>query len=230
VRPVLIAVGPFASLRASQAAAAIERGLEAEGFVADLCPASDGGPGTLETLLVALGGEALRGGFALIEDGATAVVDAFEDPARTTEALMAAGAAGAGSIVLAARGRPRPDLAKLGLDGAKLIVLDDPSVAGAVSGAPFVLDALEFDTRMLAARAVITGGAALRPRDLRGTLISEAATRARQSGVPCAAIVGRNDVDAFGARILDLELVAQAGSAKAIERAAQALAPHLPSS
>jgi glycerate kinase len=109
-------------------------------------------------------------------------------------------------------------------------VLGDPSVAGAVSGAPFVLDALEFDTRMLAARAVITGGAALRPRDLRGTLISEAATRARQSGVPCAAIVGRNEVDAFGARILDLEVVAQAGSARTIEHAAQALAPHLPSS
>jgi glycerate 2-kinase len=208
VRPVLIAVGPFASLRATQAAAAIERGLESEGFLADLCPAADGGPGTLETLLVALGGEALRGGFALIEDGQTAI-------AETPAALDAALASEASVILCAGAARDAPST---------------PDRRVVVPDVRFILDALDFDARMLAARAVITGGAALGPHGLRGTLISEIATRARQSGVPCFAIVGRNEVDAFGARLLDLEVVAQAGSARTIERAAHALAPHLPSS
>ena len=208
MRPVLIAVGPFASLRASQAAAAIERGLEAEGFLADLCPAADGGPGTLETLLVALGGEAVRGGFALVEDGHTAI-------AETPAALAAALDSGASVVVYAGPPADAPPS-----KDRRVLVPD----------ARFVLDALDFNARMLAARAVITGGAALRPHGLRGTLISEVATRARQSGVPCFAIVGRNEVDAFGARLLDFEVIVQAGSAKTIERAAQALAPHLPSS
>jgi glycerate 2-kinase len=208
VRPVLIAVGPFASLRASQAVAAIARGIEAEGFQADLCAASDGGPGTLEALLLGLGGEAVTGGFALVEDGQTAI-------AETPEALDAALRTDASVVVYsgpAGEAAPAED---------RRIVRPD---------AAFVLDALDFNTRMRAARAVVVGGASLEPADLRGTLISEAATRARQSGVPCFAIAGRVGIDAFGARMLDLEVVAQAGSVKTIERAAQALAPHLPSS
>jgi glycerate 2-kinase len=208
VRPVLIAVGPFASLRASQAAAAIARGLDSEGVPADLCAASDGGPGTLEALLLGLGGEARRGGYALVDDGAIAI-------AETQAALQAALGSEASAIVVAGAARDA-----------------QPSGDGRirVPDARFVLDALDYDVRMRASRAVITGGATLGPGDLRGTLISEAATRARQSGVPCFAIAGRVGIDAFGQRMLDLEVVAQAASAKTIERAAQALAPHLPSS
>jgi glycerate kinase len=207
VRPVLIAVGPFASLRASQAAAAIARGLESCGLQADLCAASDGGPGTLEALLLGLGGEARREGYALVDDGGTAI-------AETPDALRAA--LGSDASLIVAAGAARATRSK----DRRVLVPD----------ARFVLDALDYDARMRAARAVITGGATLTAADLRGTLISEAATRARQSGVPCVAIAGRVEIDAFGQRLLDLEVVAQAASANTIERAAQALAPHLPSS
>src|SRR3954468_6869275 len=51
-------------------------------------------------------------------------------------------------------------------------------------GAPFVLDALDFDTRMRASRAVVTGEGKLDEQTLQGKLVGEIGTRARQSGVP----------------------------------------------
>jgi glycerate kinase len=232
MRPVLIAPGAFADLRASQVAAAIGRGLERAGFEIDLCPATGGGPGTLETLLVALGGEAVAGGFALVEGGATAIVDATPDPVATAAALAAALDGGASTLVLAADGVDvaRDDVASAlgelgGLGNATLLVLGDDA-----PGAPFVLDALGYDERMRAARAVIVGAGTIARSDLRGTLIAEAATRARQSGVPCFAIAGHSDLDRFDSRMLDIEVIETATTLKQIERAAQALAPHLPSS
>ena len=59
-----------------------------------------------------------------------------------------------------------------------------------VPGAAFVLDLLDFDLRMHAARAVVTGEGRLDEQSLAGKAVSEVATRARQSGVPCHAIVG----------------------------------------
>ena len=56
-----------------------------------------------------------------------------------------------------------------------------------VPGASFVLDAAEFDRRMLEARAVVTGEGKLDEQSLAGKLVSEIATRTRQSGVPCCA-------------------------------------------
>ena len=67
-----------------------------------------------------------------------------------------------------------------------------------VPGASFVLDALDFDARMRAARAVITGEGRLDEQSLAGKAVSEIATRARQAGVPCHAIVGTRELDAFG--------------------------------
>ena len=52
----------------------------------------------------------------------------------------------------------------------------------------------------------------------------EVATRARQSGVPCYAIVGEDALDAFDKRILDLDVVLEAASAGELERAGAALA------
>jgi glycerate 2-kinase len=207
MRPVLIAPGAFGDLRASQVAAAIGRGLERCGFSVDLCPASDGGPGTLETLLVALGGEALADGFALVEDGHTAIAE--------TPAALRAALAGEAPVVVYA-----------GEDGDGGGGGGDPRVLRA--SAPFVLDALGFDARMRAARAVITGAGVIGARDLRGTLIAEVATRARQSGVPCFAITGVNELDLFGARVLDLQAIEVAGTLAEIERAAVALAELLP--
>ena len=60
-------------------------------------------------------------------------------------------------------------------------------------GAPFVLDALGFDELMRAAAFVVTGEGSLDSQSLQGKIVGEVATRARQGGVACHAIVGRTD-------------------------------------
>lgn len=79
-----------------------------------------------------------------------------------------------------------------------------------VAGAPFVLNAIGFDARMLASRAVVTGEGRLDRQSLVGKVVSEVATRARQSGVPCHAVVGSNALERFDTRILDLQLILEA--------------------
>jgi glycerate kinase len=96
------------------------------------------------------------------------------------------------------------------------------------SGAGFVLEATGFSPRMLAARAVITGEGALDRQTLLGKAVGEVATRARQAGVPCHAIVGRMEMTEFDARILDFESVHQAGSAAEISRVSAGLFARLP--
>ena len=93
-----------------------------------------------------------------------------------------------------------------------------------VPGAQFVLDAVDFDRRMRAARAVVTGEGKLDQQSLAGKGVSEVSTRARQSGVPCHAIVGTRELDAFGVRVLDLQAVLEAGTPAAIRTAARRLA------
>src|SRR4051812_17888619 len=132
---VLVAPDSFkGTLRASQVAAAIGRGLESAGMGADLCPVADGGEGTLEALVTALGGETagatvhdsfgreIQGGFALVEDGGTAIVEAAEasglhhgtDPWNasthgTGELICAAAEAGAAVILLGVGGTATTD-------------------------------------------------------------------------------------------------------------------------
>lgn len=145
-------------------AAALGRGLEAGGIEPpDLCPVADGGEGTMEVLLTALGGETagatvsdplgrpVRAGYALVEDGATAIVevaqasglgllapgerDAEAASTRGTGELVAAAiAAGAEVVVVAAGGSATTDggagaIAAIeeagGLRGATLVVLCD---------------------------------------------------------------------------------------------------------
>ncbi len=91
-------------------------------------------------------------------------------------------------------------------------------------GAAFLLDAIGFDVRLRAARAVVTGEGRLDDQSLAGKLVSEVATRARQSGVPCHAVVGSNDLDSFGARILDLQTVSEAGTLEQLEATGRRLA------
>lgn len=93
-----------------------------------------------------------------------------------------------------------------------------------VPGAAFGLDLLGFDSRMRASRAVVTGEGRLDLQSLAGKAVSEVATRARQAGVPCHAIVGKRDLDAFGARILDLQAVLEAGTLRQLEAAGRRLA------
>ncbi len=92
-----------------------------------------------------------------------------------------------------------------------------------LAGAPFVLDAVDFDRRMLASRAVVVGEGRLDVTSLEGKVVTEIATRARQRGVPAHAIVGRRELDRFDARILDLQEILEAGDEPAIEEAGAAL-------
>ncbi len=165
---VLVAPDAFkGTFSAARVAAAIGRGLEGAGVAADLCPVADGGEGTLAVLLGALGG-ATRGarahdplghpraaGFALLEDGGTALVEVAEasglglvgapTPATawaassrgTGELIAAAVAEGATVVLVAAGGSATTDggagaLAAIeaagGLRGARLVVLCDVTV------------------------------------------------------------------------------------------------------
>jgi glycerate 2-kinase len=90
-------------------------------------------------------------------------------------------------------------------------------------GAPWILDALGFDERMRAARAVVTGEGKLDEQTLEGKLVGEIGTRTRQAGVPLHAIVGTDALDAFGKRIIDLQVVQEATDLAAIEAAGEQL-------
>ncbi|MCW3016552.1 MAG: hypothetical protein JWO02_3644 [Solirubrobacterales bacterium] len=91
------------------------------------------------------------------------------------------------------------------------------------AGAPFVLDAVGYDARMRRAQAVILGEGRLDDQTLRGKILGEAATRARQAGVPCHAIVGQDALEPFGKRIIDVQMVLEAHTLEAIEQQARAL-------
>jgi glycerate 2-kinase len=321
--PVLVAPDSFkGTLRAAQVAAAIAEGLERAGLVPpDRCPVADGGEGTLEILLTALGGETAgapatdplgrpiaTAGFALIEDGGTAIVevaeasglhlvapgerDAYNSSSRGTgELIVAAAAAGAEVILVAAGGSATSDggagaleaIADAGgLGTARLVVLCDvrtpfeqaPAVFGPQKGADaktvkrleqrlqqqaarlpkdprgvpmtgaagglagglwathdahlergaaFVLEAINFNERMRAARAVVVGEGKLDATTLEGKIAGEIATRARQAGVPCHAIVGTNAIDRFSARILDLQVIQEAGTQQQLQQAGEHL-------
>ena len=324
--PVLVAPDSFkGTLRAAQVAACVGAGLERAGLTPpDLCPVADGGEGTLEVLLTALGGEtagavatdplgrSIKAGFALIEDGGTAIVEVAEasglgrvapderDPVAATsrgtgELIVAAAAAGAEVVLVAAGGSATTDggagaIEAIeeagGLQGVALVVLSDvrtpferaatvfgpqkgadaravkalderlrklaatlpkdprgvpmTGAAGGLAGglwarygaqlepgAAFVLTALGFDARMRAARAVIVGEGRLDATTLQGKIAGEIATRARQAGVPCHAIVGENGIDGFSARILDLQVILEATTREALQQAGEELGRRL---
>lgn len=319
-KTVLVAPDSFkGTLSALEVAQAVGDGLRVAGHAVQLCPVADGGEGTLEVLVAALGGELrsasvsdplgrpIEAAFGLCQVGRSLVavvetaaasglglVTARErDPVAastygTGELVMAALAAGADEVYLGVGGSATTDggagaLRAIadggGLGGAKLIVLCDvrtpfedaarvfgpqkgagpdevrrltarlgrlargwprdprgvplTGAAGGLSGglwagldahlvpgAAFVLDRLDFDRRMRAARAVVTGEGRLDEQSLAGKALSEVATRARQSGVPCHAIVGRRELNSFGIRILDLQAVVEAGTLEDIRAAA----------
>ena len=322
---VLVAPDAFkGTFAADEVAAAVGRGLEAVGMPVDLCPIADGGEGTLEVLVAALGAELCQTGvhdpldrpidaqFGLIarrRGGATAIVEAARASglglvapreraplAATTrgtgELIVAAIAAGAESILVGVGGTATTDggrgaiqeiLAAGGLGSASVTVLCDVQTrfesaarvfgpqkgadpaqvrrltarlhaiarrlprdprgipmggaAGGLAGglwaafgaelrpgAIAVLETLDFDQRLRAARAVVAGEGRLDRQSLAGKALSEVATRARQTGVPCHAIVGSNELDAFERRILDLQVVLEASTLKELERAGRELA------
>ena len=91
-------------------------------------------------------------------------------------------------------------------------------------GAPFVLGAVGFEAHMREARFVVTGEGAIDRQTLQGKAAGEVATTCRQSGVACHAVVGRNGLQPFETRILDLETVTEATTLAELEGAGRALA------
>jgi hypothetical protein len=87
-----------------------------------------------------------------------------------------------------------------------------------------LLAELDLDTRMRRARAVVLAEPHMDERTLRGSVTFEIATRARQGGVPAYAVTGKNALAPFDARILDLQLILEANSERALTSAGRKLA------
>ena len=109
-------------------------------------------------------------------------------------------------------GQPEPDPCPLPWPGA------------ASEDARALLDALDFDARMRRARAVVIGAERLEEGTLAGSVTFEIATRARQSGVPAYAVTAEDELAAFDARILDLQVILRASSQRALVLAGGKLA------
>jgi glycerate 2-kinase len=92
-----------------------------------------------------------------------------------------------------------------------------------VAGAPYVLDTIGFDALMRGSAFVVTGEGALDDQTLQGKIVGEVATRCRQGGVTCHAIVGRNNLDPFGERVIDLASVTEATTLDELKHAGAGL-------
>jgi glycerate kinase len=93
-----------------------------------------------------------------------------------------------------------------------------------VAGAPYVLDAIGFDAAMRASRFVVTGEGRLDEQSLMGKVVGEVATRCRQAGVACHAVVGEEALDPFRERLIDLSTVTEAGTLRRLRTAGRRLA------
>ena len=76
-----------------------------------------------------------------------------------------------------------------------------------------------FDVRR--SRAWVAGR--LDSQTLAGKIVGEVATRCRQAGVTCHAIVGTNSLDSFDERIIDLASVTEATNLEELKAAGRAL-------
>ncbi len=93
-----------------------------------------------------------------------------------------------------------------------------------VAGAPAVLNAVGFDGAMRSACLVVTGEGCIDRLTFQGKAVFEVATRARQGGVACHAIVGSSKLDPFEERILDLQTLTEATTLPDLEAAGRDLA------
>ena len=93
-----------------------------------------------------------------------------------------------------------------------------------VPGAAYVLDAVGFDREMRRSRFVVTGEGLLDEQTMSGKALAEVATRCRGAGVGCHAVVGRDELDLFLRRGLDLASVTEAGTVEELEAAGRWLA------
>lgn len=320
IRRYLIAPDSFkGTFTAAEVAEAIAGGVRAGGAEADACPVADGGEGTLDVLLGALGGRRveadahdplrrpIRACFGLLADGETAVIEVAAasglplvapeerdaeraDSYGTGELIAAAIAAGARTVLVAAGGSATTDGGRGAIDAlggvgalsrVELEVLCDVETrfedaarvfapqkgadaaaverlsarldefaatlprdprgvpmggcAGGLSGglmaafgarlrpgARFVLERLDFASRLAAADAAISGEGRLDEQSLRGKVVGTLAEVCAEAGRPLHAIVGRNALDPSRARAAGIASVAEASTLEEIaERARQ---------
>jgi glycerate kinase len=153
------------------------------------------------------------------------------------DALSAEAVARAIGRGLVAAGLPEPDLCPIEVEGrapgsrtktttsVRAVTERDrgtlkvvtPDVAALLAG-------LDFDTRMRRARAVVLAEWRLAESALRASATFEIATRARQGGVPAYAVTGANALTPFDARILDLQMIVEAPTERALVAAGGKLA------
>jgi glycerate kinase len=114
--------------------------------------------------------------------------------------------AGAIARGLLAAGLPAPDVLELADEGGERELGE-------------LLAASGFDSRMRESRAVLVALARLGEATLAASPAFEIATRARQAGVPAYAVTAANGLDAFDARVLDLQLVLEASDLRGLEAA-----------
>ncbi len=112
------------------------------------------------------------------------------------------------------RGEPMTGAAG-GLSGALWAAHD----ATLVSGAAWVLDALDVGARLRAASAVVTGEGRIDEQTLAGKLVGEIAGRARAQGRPAFAVVGRDELPPAARATLGLADVIEATTLAALEQA-----------
>src|SRR5262245_52802082 len=93
-----------------------------------------------------------------------------------------------------------------------------------VSGAAWVLDAVEFDARMARADAVVTGEGRVDRQTREGKLVGEVAARCRRAGKPLHVVAGSNELDAAATEALGLTSVQIAGDPEAMQEAGALLA------
>jgi glycerate kinase len=77
---------------------------------------------------------------------------------------------------------------------------------------------------MRGARYVVTGEGKIDSQTLAGKLVGEIATRCRQGGVACYAVVGKSELDLFGQRVIDLSEVREATNEQEMEQVGRELA------
>ena len=101
---------------------------------------------------------------------------------------------------------------------------DPPADGDPLADVRALLEALDFDARMLRGRAVVLAERSLAERALTASPVFEIATRARQAGVPAYAVAAQNLLDPFDARILDLQVILEASSTGTLTAAGRRLA------
>lgn len=96
-----------------------------------------------------------------------------------------------------------------------------------VAGSDLVLDVVGFDRHLRDAELVITGEGRIDQQTLEGKLVAAVARRCNAGGVPCFALVGRDDLGAAGGQQLGLARIIEAGTIEALRECGRKLAAEI---